>query len=129
MCEIPIFDGLSNIQFFLQEYQVHIPSPKRLKTLDVALRAILVRWWVAYKKNIATSETSHRLLVIRFGDDVGGMSYRYYGHTNPKVHMEACVEAWKHRSADEWVHLFVETLDTTPKNWDTETELHRGTKS
>jgi len=43
--------------------------------------------------------------------------------------MEACVQAWKHRSADEWVHLFVHTLDTTPKNWYTKTKLRRGTAS
>lgn len=43
--------------------------------------------------------------------------------------MEACVQAWKHRNVDEWVHLFIHTLDTAPKNWYTETKLCRGTKS
>ena len=28
---------------------------------------------------------------------------------------------------DEWVHLFIHTLDTVPRNWYTETELRRGT--
>ena len=45
------------------------------------------------------------------------------------AHMESCVQAWQHRNADEWVHLFIHTLDTTPKNWYTETKLRRGTKS
>ena len=43
--------------------------------------------------------------------------------------MEACVQAWQHKSVDEWVHLFIHTLDTTPKNWYTETKLCRGTES
>ena len=45
------------------------------------------------------------------------------------VHMEACVQALQHRRVEEWVHMFIHTLDTTPKNWYTETYLRRGTES
>ena len=74
-------------------------------------------------------ETCHKLLIIRFGEDVGGINYGYDGKTNPKIHIESCIEAWLHRNADEWVHLFAHTLDTSPRNWYTETELHRGTEN
>ena len=67
--------------------------------------------------------------MVRFGDDVGGLNYRYDGQINPKAHIESCTQEWKHRSADEWVHLFIHTMDTTPRNWYTEIELHRGTES
>lgn len=73
-----------------------------------------------HRKNITTWKTCHRLLAIIFGDDARGMSYKYDGQNNPKAHIEACVQAWQHRSVDEWVHLFIHTLDT-PKNWYTET--------
>ena len=116
-----MFDGLSKIGKFLQEYEAQVPCTQRLKTLDMALRATPARWWATHKKNIATWETYHRLLTVRFGDDAGGISHKYDGQTNPRLHMEACVQAWQHRSVDEWVHLFVHTLDTTPKNWYTET--------
>ena len=66
---------------------------------------------------------------MSFGDDARGMNYRYDGETDPRSHMEACVQAWQHRSVNEWVHLFIHTLDTTPKNWYTETELRRGIES
>ena len=124
-----MFDGFSNIQEFLQKYEVHVPSSQRLKTLDVALRATLARWWVAHKRNIATWETCHILLIIRFGEDVGGMNYRYDGQTDPRIHIETCAKACKHRNIDEWVHLFVHTLDTTPRNWYTEAELRNGTEN
>ena len=129
VCEVPTFDGLSDIQGFLQEYEAQVPHLKQLKTLDVTLRATPARWWVAHKRNIATWETFHKLLVARFGDDAGGMNYSYDGQTNSRSHMEACVEAWQHINVDEWVHLFVHTLDTTPKNWYTETEQRRGTET
>lgn len=95
----------------------------------MALRNTTARWWTTHKKNIATWETYHRLLAVRFGDDAGGMDYRYEGQTDPRKHMEAFVQAWQHRNFDEWVHLYIHTLDTTPKNWYTETKLRRGTES
>ena len=124
-----MFDGLSNIQEFLQEYEAQVPSSQRLKTLDVALRATLARWWDAHKKNIATWETCHKLLIIRFGEDAKTINYRYDGMTDPRVHIESCAKAWKQRGADEWVHLSVHTLDTSSRNQYTETELHRGSKN
>ena len=82
-----------------------------------------------HKRNNTTWETCHRLLAVILGNDVGGMKYNYDGQTNPRIHVVACVKAWKHTKVDEWVHLFVHTLDPIPKNWYTETELHRGTKT
>ena len=35
--QVPMFDGLFNIQEFLQEYEAQVPISRRLKTLDVAL--------------------------------------------------------------------------------------------
>jgi hypothetical protein len=37
VCEVPIFDGLFDIQEFLQDYEAQIPLSQRLKTLDVSL--------------------------------------------------------------------------------------------
>ena len=82
-----------------------------------------------HKRNIATWETCHRLLAVIFGNDAGGMNYRYDGQTNPRIHVESCGKAWQHRDVDEWVHLFIHTLDTIPKNWYTEIELRRGTET
>ena len=69
------------------------------------------------------------MLVVRFGNDAGCINYRYDGQIDPRIHVEACVKAQKHRDADEWVHLFVQTLDTISKNQYTETKLHRGTET
>lgn len=95
----------------------------------MALRGTLARWWTAHNRNIATWETCHRLLAIRFGNDARGINYKYDGQNNPRIHMESCVKAWHHKDVDEWVHLFIHTLDTIPKSWYTETELRRGTKT
>ena len=69
------------------------------------------------------------MLVVRFGNDAGGMNYRYDGQIDPRIHMEACVKEWQHIHANEWVHLFVHTLYTTPKNWYTKIKLCRDTEN
>ena len=45
------------------------------------------------------------------------------------MHIRACEEAWKDRSKDEWVHLFVNTLDSSPRHWYAETEPCRDTEN
>ena len=120
---LPIFDGLSDINIFVQEYEAQLPYSKRLQHLVVALRATPTRWWTVHQQNIATWDTCHRLLLIRFGADTGGME------SGPSPHIWTCQEAWKDKSKDEWVHLFVHTLDSSPRHWYAKTELRQGTKN
>ena len=67
--------------------------------------------------------------MIRFGTDTGGMDSLYDGVTYLSPHIQAYEEAWKNRANDEWVHLFVHTLDSNPRHWYIETELRRGTEN
>ena len=106
-----------------------MPYSKRLPSLVVALRVTLARWWTTHQKKIATWETCCRLLTIMFGTDTGGMDSLYDRITYPTLHIQACEEAWKNRANDEWVHLFVHTLDSNLRHWYIETKLCRGTKS
>ena len=93
------------------------------------MRVTPTRWQTAHKRNIATWETYHKLLEIRFGEDVGDMNYKYDGKTDPRIQIEACIDAWQNKSVDEWVQFFVHTLDTIPKNWYTETEVRKGSEN
>ena len=106
-----------------------MPYSERLPSLVVALRATPARWWTAHQVNIATWEACRRLLMIKFGTGTRGMDLLYNGVTCPAPHIRACEEAWKDRPNDEWVHLFVHTLDSNPRHWYMETELCRGTKN
>ena len=121
MSTLPIFDGSSDIKNFVQEYEAHVPYSKRLPSLVVALRATLARWWTAHQGKINTWETCRRLLMIRFGTDTGRMDSLYDGVTYLAPHIRTCEEAWKDRSNNEWVHLFVHTLDSNPRHWYMET--------
>ena len=95
----------------------------------VVLRATPTRWWTVHQGNIPTWETCRRLLMIRFGTDTRGMDSLYDRVTYPALHIRACEEAWKDKPSDEWVHLFVHTLDSNPRHWYTETKLRHGTEN
>ena len=56
------------------------------------------------------------------------MESLYDGVSRPASHIWAYEEAWKDKSKDEWVHLFVHTLDSSLRYWYVETKLRRGTE-
>jgi hypothetical protein len=49
------------------------------------------------------------------------------GLSCPTDHLTQCTVTWSSVPKKEWMHLFVHTLDTIPKNWYIELEVHRGT--
>jgi hypothetical protein len=91
-----------------------VPYSERLPSLVVALRDTPARWWTAYQRKITTWETCRRLLTVRFGTDNEGMESLYDGLTYLAPHIQACEEVWKNKATNEWVHLFVHTLDSNP---------------
>lgn len=44
VCNMPYYDGLSDVNIFLDEYVEHVPKSKRLLALDIALKATPARW-------------------------------------------------------------------------------------
>ena len=85
------------------------------------------RWWYTDKENIASWDDIKRLMAIRFSIDTYYVQQKYTGESNPRSHIQACEQDWSDIPEDEWVHRFIHTLDTVPRNWYTETELHKGT--
>ena len=57
------------------------------------------------------------------------MRSRFNGTTNPQGHLEQCYEAWKHVHQEEWVCIFVHTLEPIARNWYVEAELRQDTVS
>jgi hypothetical protein len=55
------------------------------------------------------------------------MTQKYTREGNPTDHVAQCEKAWKLIPRKEWTHRFIHTLDTIPKNWYLELEMHRDT--
>jgi hypothetical protein len=63
-------------------------------------------------------------MTAQFSAQVEGWEVRYTGRSFPKDHVRRCEEAWSNVPQEQWVHKFINTLDTTPINWYLQAELH-----
>jgi hypothetical protein len=85
--------------------------------LGEALKATPARWCGAHKRNIAEWTHCHTLLTMHFSYQEEGCEVFYTCHICPKDHMRTCEEARGKIPKEQWVHKFINTLDTTPTNW------------
>jgi hypothetical protein len=114
---LPTFDGLNHLETFIAEFEKILPVQQRMLALDEALKATPAKWWGAHKKNIAEWTQCHTLLKMHFSNQAEGCEVRYTGKSCPKDHMKSCEEAWGNIPKEQWVHKFINTLDTMPINW------------
>jgi hypothetical protein len=62
-------------------------------------------------------------MTTRFSMHIEGCEVRYTRPSCPKDHVQSCEEAWRNIPQEQWVHKFINTLDTTPINWYLQAEL------
>jgi hypothetical protein len=121
---LPTFDGLNHLETFLSYFEEIVLVQQRLLALDEAWKETLARWWGTYKKNIVDWMQCLTLMAVRFSKQVEGCEVRYTGQSCPKDHVRGCEEAWRKIHQEQWVHNFINTLDTMPINWYIQLELH-----
>jgi hypothetical protein len=121
---LPTFDGLNHLKGFLLNFEEIVPTQKRLLAMDKALKETLARWWGTHKKNITNWVQCRTLMIARFSEKIEGCEVRYTGQSCLKDHVRSCEEAWSNIPQEQWVHKFINTLNTTPINWYLQAELH-----
>ena len=62
-------------------------------------------------------------MTIRFSNKIEACTLRYIGQSCPQEHVRSFEEAWDNIPKEQWVHMFINTLDTTPINWYLQAEL------
>lgn len=67
LCNLPSYDGLGDVNTFLNNYEEQVLENQRLSALDIALKATVARWWNAHKKNIGGWKECQRMMGIRYG--------------------------------------------------------------
>jgi hypothetical protein len=91
--------------------------------MDEALKATLVGWWGAHKSNITDWVQCCTLMTVRFSAQIEGCEVQYTGRNFPKDHVRSCEESWRNIPQEQWVHKFINTLETMPINWYLQVEL------
>jgi hypothetical protein len=114
---------LNNLETFLLEFEGIVPIQQRLLALDEALKEMPTRWWEYHKKNIMEWVQYCTLLIVHFSDQDESYEVRYTGQSCPRDHMRSCEEVWSIIPKEQWVHNFINTLDTTPINWYLQPEI------
>ena len=75
--DTPSFDGLANVNNFLERFEQEIPQEQRMSVIDLAVRATPARWWYAHKENIASWDDIKRLMAIIFYIDREHVQQQY----------------------------------------------------
>jgi hypothetical protein len=121
---LPTFDVLNPLENFLSEFESSVPTQERLLAMDEAMKATPTRWWGTHKSNITDWTQCRTLMTTRFSTQAVSCEVQYTTQSCPKDHVRSCKEAWSDIPREKWVHIFVNTLDTTPIKWYLQAELH-----
>jgi hypothetical protein len=123
----PRYDGLTEIDMFIKSFELQVPEQQRLLALDVILKETPTRWWVMHRKGMKDWAQCSRLMQICFGPEEAKGVHKYIGEGDLVSHINRCRDLWCSESETEWPHRFIHTLDTIPRNWYLELEMHRET--
>jgi hypothetical protein len=52
VCDPPRYDELTDVAYFIREFELEISNQQRLLSLHFTLKKTLTRWWVAHKDGI-----------------------------------------------------------------------------
>jgi hypothetical protein len=77
--EPPRYDGLTDVVYFIREFELQISNQQILLALDVVLKETPARWWVAHKDGIRDWQQCKRLLQVRFGTENESIMLKYNG--------------------------------------------------
>ena len=122
------YDGLTNVDHFLDEFEREVPEKHRFQALDWALRATPARWWGTFKDYFNDWCVYKKMIRVRFGHPQVRLIEKYDGRNDPRDHLTKWTKVYGAEPHPKWVYLFCHTLDVILMNWYLETKTHDGTE-
>ena len=123
---MPYYDGLTDVDKFLDAFEGEVTEKRHLQALDLALHATPARWWGTHKDNFDGWCEYKRMMRVWFGQPKVRLIEKYDGRSDPCNHLAKWTDAYGAEPQPEWVHLFCHTLHVIPINWYLDTELCHG---
>ena len=118
---LPNYDGLNDVDIFLDAFEREILENQRFQALDWVLRAMPARWWGTHKGSFDNWHECRRMMRTRFGKLKLQMIDKYDGQDDPHAHLAKWTQDYGEKLQLEWVHLFYHIMDVVPMNWYVET--------
>ena len=106
---LPIFDGSTDPEEFIEQFLAQILDSQKMETLDLALKAIAARWWTGHRKNTPSWKACQQFLRLK-------VQSGFAGKNSPHGHWAQYYAAWQHVPQKAWVHRFVHTLEPIAKH-------------
>ena len=78
------FDGLADVNEFLQQFEQEIPNEQRMAVIDLVVKSTPASWWHAHKENISSWDDFKRLMMIRFSNDKECLQQKYTRESDPR---------------------------------------------
>lgn len=67
----PTFDGLREVEEFIDEFEEQVPTELRTRALDIALKTTPTIWWATHKESLGPWRKVIPMLKVRFIQDPG----------------------------------------------------------
>ena len=114
---MPYYDGLTDIDKFLDAFEREVLEKHRFQALYLALRTTPARWWGTHKDKFDGWREYRRMMRVWFGRPKVWLTQKFNGRSDPRDHLAKWMNAYGVEPQLEWVHLFCHTLDVIPMNW------------
>jgi len=124
--DLPTYDGLSEVDTFLDKFEMEVPEKKRFQALNWVLGTMLARWWGMHKGRFEDWHACRRMMHTWFGKPRVRLINKCNGQDDLRAHLAKWTKVYLEKPQPEWVHLLCHTLNVIPMNWYIEMELcHR----
>ena len=108
------YDGLNDVELFLDEFEREVPEEHRFQALELALHATLAHRLGTQKEKFAGWKEYRRMMKLRFGYVNTRMAEKYIGKDDPRDHLAQWNKTWVTEPQPEWVHIFLSHLRYHP---------------
>ena len=85
--DMPTYDGLSEVDAFLDRFEREVPGKQRFQALNWVLCTMPMRWWGTHKGSFDDWRECRRMIRTRFGKPRVRLTDKYNGQDNPCAHL------------------------------------------
>lgn len=114
---LPYYNGLENVNLFLDKFERDVPKEHWLQVLSLALWATPGHRRGRHKGTFTDWKEYRWMMKLRFGYANTHMIEKYTGKDDSCEPMVQWIKEWGEELQSEWVHIFSHILDTILMNW------------
>ena len=89
-----MYDGLSEVDDFLNKFEREVPEQQHFDALKWALRATPARWWGTHQKSFEDWRDCRRMMCLRFGKPQMWLKDKYDRKNSSRAHLSRWIQAY-----------------------------------